>query len=363
MYAAAFSNLSASIAEDIDDICGSGLPTLKSGDVFLVYSHMPVRQGYYDGLPTSPVLFRAWSDADGTTHRDTIVTYPDTDISSTKEVMHKVLTDVKELFPAPHYGLVISSHGKGWIPTGYVENFSLAFDSVGDGSLRTKEICIENVEGSGIDVCDLPDALPMYFDYIIMDSCLMGGIETAWEVKDKCRLLLFSPTEILTDGMAYATMGPLLTNVVNPDIKKVAMEYYEQYNSRSGYYQSASITLVDCTKLDPVAAVCRKLVEKYRIAINNTNAQKVQAYFYNNLHWFFDLKDIFVQAGASEEELAELDEALSGAIVYTANTDFFFDLKLERVCGLSMYKPYSILTDLNSFYQGLSWNQAIGLIQ
>ena len=104
-------------------------------------------------------------------------------------------------------------------------------------------------------------------------------------------------------------------------------------------------------------------MEKYRIAINNTNAQKVQAYFYNNLHWFFDLKDIFVQAGASEEELAELDEALSGAIVYTASTDFFFDLKLERVCGLSMYKPYSILTDLNSFYQGLSWNQAIGLIQ
>ena len=362
MYAAAFSNLSASIAEDIDDITGSGLPTLKSGDVFLVYSHMPFRRGYYS-TPTNPVLFRAWCDTDGTTHRDTLITYPDTDVSSTKEVMYKVLSDVKELFPAPHYGMIISSHGKGWIPTGYTEQYAFAFSSVSPSGQQTREICIETVNDSGIDVCDLADALPLKFDFIIMDSCLMGGIETAWEVRDKCKLLLFSPTEILNDGMRYSTMGPLLTNVASPDIKRIAAEYYDYYQSMSGSYQSAAITLIDCSRLEPIASACRKLVDKYRIAIEQTNSQKVQAYFYNELHWFFDLRDIFVQAGATDEDLAELDEALSDAIVYTASTEYFFNLKLERVCGLSMYKPYSILEDLNSFYRNLSWNKAIGLIQ
>ena len=359
MYAAAYSNLGYSIAEDIEDICGSGLPSLKSSDVFLVYSHMPSRGGDFT-TPTSPVLFRAWADPDGTPRRDTLITYPGTDVSSSPEVMRKVLSDVKELFPAQHFGLVISSHGRGWIPTGYTENYSFSFSSA---SLQTKEFCIESVTGSGINIPDLPDALPMKFDYIILDSCLMGGIETAWEIRDKCSLLLFSPTEILTDGFVYKTMGPLLTNVVNPDIKRVARDYYELYQSRSGYYQSASVTLVDCTRLQPVAEACRNLVDKYRIQIENTSATKVQAYFYNDLHWFFDLRDIFFQAGASEEDLAVLDAALSDAIVYTASTDTFFDLRLERVCGLSMYKPYSILTDLNNYYRGLSWNKAIGLIK
>ena len=362
MYAAAFSNLCNSISEDIEEFCNSGLPTLKSGDVFLVYSHMPARNGYFD-IPTNPVLFRAWTDPDGTPRRDTLVTYPSSDISSTKEVMHKVLSDVQELFPAPHYGMVVSSHGKGWIPTDYREVYSFDFDGGDTWLTSTKELCVESVDGSGINVNELADALPMYFDYIILDSCLMGCIETAWEVKDKCKFLMFSPTEILTDGMMYKTMGPLLTNVVNPNVQQVAKEYFEHYQAMSGAYQSASITLIDCTKLGPVADACRDLVTKYRSAIEHTSPTKVQAYFYNDLHWFFDLRDIFLQAGATEEDLAPLDAALEDAVVYTACTDTFFDLKLERVCGLSMYKPYSILTDLNSFYRGLSWNKAIGLIQ
>ena len=362
LYAAAFSNLSSSISEDIDDICRSTLPSLKSGDVFLVYSHMPIRYGYY-GVPTSPVLFRAWTDPDGTPRRDTLITYPDTDVSSSKEVMHKVLSDVQELFPAPHYGLIVTSHGRGWIPVGYEEHYTFAFGGGSGLEPSTRELCVESVEGSGIDVCDLGEALPMMFDYIILDSCLMGCIETAWELRDRCRLLLFSPTEILSDGMMYNTMGPLLTNVVTPDIKRIAREYYEHYQSLSGLYQSATITLIDCSKLEPVANACRELVDKYRIAIDRTNSAFVQAYFYNDMHWFFDLRDIFVQSGATEEDIAPLDAALNDAIVYTAATDHFFDLKLERVCGVSMYKPFGILTDLNNFYRGLSWNQAIGLIQ
>jgi len=360
MYAAAVSNLSAAISEDIEDICNGTLPSLESGDVFLVYSHMPVSNARYS-TPSSPVLFRAWEDNDGTHHRDTLITYPANSISSTVEVMHQVLSDAQRLFPAPHFGMIISSHGKGWIPKGYEEPIFNPF-SVVPSSAETKEICIESVSGSGINIDDLPNALPMKMDYIIMDSCLMGCVETAYELRGKCDLLLFSPTEILSDGMMYHTMGPLLTNIHNPNIKQVARDYFNHYNELSGSYRSATISVVDVNAIEPLASVCKKLTGLYRQAIYETPSSNVQPYFYNSLHWYFDLRDIYVQAGINEEELAELDAAISDAVLYEAHTEEFLGVKMERVCGLSMYKPYNNLSTLNEYYSNLAWNKAIGLL-
>lgn len=357
MYAAAYSTLSGDIREDIDEMCDGMLPTLASGDVFVVYSH--TRPTKYDHN-NNPVLFRAWRDTKGNPCRDTLKVYPSTDISSTPEVMHKVLSDVQELFPAPHFGLIISSHGMGWLPVGYKERNDLYADLLS----ATKEACIENVDGSGIDVNLLPDALPMKMDYILMDSCLMGCVEVAYELRDKCGLLLLSPTEVLSDGLVYNTMGELLTNVATPSIKTIAKQYFDHYQAMSGLYQSATITLVDCSKLEPLADVCRQLTDAHRSAIAALNHDDVQGYFYNeSTHFFFDLKDIYVQAGATMAELEALDSALGNAIVYAAATEKFFNLELERVCGLSMYLPYAEKGKLNSFYKTLAWNKAIGLIK
>ena len=357
MYAAAYSSLSAEITQDINEMCGGMLPTLSSGDVFVVYSHTRPTK---DDSNINPVLFRAWRDKDGVAKRDTLKRYPITDISSTPEVMHKVLSDVQELFPAPHYGLMISSHGMGWLPAGYEEKkegYSLF-------SADTREICIENATGSGIDINLLPDALPMKMDFILMDSCLMGCVEVAYELREKCGLLLFSPTEVLSDGMIYTTMPQLLTNVAHPALRTIAKQYFEHYQAQSGMYQSATITLVDCSKIEPLAQACSKLTKKYRRALADLRHEVVQAYFYNeNTHYFFDLRDIYTQAGATDEELGELNAALAKTVVYAAATDSFFNLKLERVCGLSMYLPYQDHDKLNAFYQTLSWNKAIDLIQ
>ena len=54
---------------------------------------------------------------------------------------------------------------------------------------------------SGIEIADLPGAIPMHLDFIIMDACLMGCVEVAYELRDKCDILIFSPTEILSSGI------------------------------------------------------------------------------------------------------------------------------------------------------------------
>lgn len=358
MYSAAFSNLSPNIHHNEEQLCEGELPFVGSDDVLLIYSHHTIRYGVYD-YPTNPILCRAYKDLSGQVRKDTLIVYPDTDISASPETLRKVLCDVQELFPASNYGLLVSSHAKGWIPSGYTETQYNIFSV----SESTKELGIEMVDNSGIDLKDLPGAIPMHLEFFIMDACLMGCVEVAYEIKDKCDYIVFSPTEILSTGFIYTPMLKRLLGADKANLQAICEDYMDYYQSQSGTYKSATITLVDCSKLDALASACAPLTDKYRDALGNLDRSKIQPYFYNELHWFYDLRDIFAQAGAGEVELSRLDQALADCVLYKGATDSFFGLKLERVCGMSSYIPMKERETLNQYYKTLSWNKAISLIQ
>ncbi len=367
LYGAAFSNLSSDISKNFDDFCKGELPYVGSEDVLLVYMHSTRRYNSYE--LTEPVLYRAYKDGNSQLRKDTLSVYPATDVSSSPEVMNKVLSDVKEMFPARSYGMLVSSHAKGWLPKGYKEKDISLFSA---GKPRkdyppTKELCIEKMDGSGIDITDLSGALPMYMDFIIMDACLMGCVEVAYELKDKCGLLAFSPTEILSAGMDYHSMPRRLLNIATPDLLGLSKDFYELYNAQSGLMKSATITLVDCAKTEELAAVTAEIIKAHREGFDSLDRASVQKYFYegaaSELTHFFDLRDMLLKAGATEQELSKLDAALDKCVLYKAATEKFFDLELKSVSGLSMYIPVPGNDELNNFYKTLSWNQATGLIQ
>ena len=363
MYAAAYSNLSAHIAQDVEDLCGGIIPAVGSSDVMLVYAHHLSPDGSYN-TPTNPVLFRVYKDLGGKQHRDTLRIYPDTDVSSSPEVLHKVLSFVKDSFPARSYGLLVSSHAKGWLPVGYKDPYQY-YDIWGKSDTRC--LAIESVDGSGIDIRDLADALPMKIDFFLMDACLMGCVEVAYELRHKCKYIVFSPTEILSNGFIYETMAAHIMNTATPDLRSICEEFFEFYNAQNGQYKAATITLLDCSEVEKVATVCKDIISNHREELSKANRDDIQAYFYNNgsdtLPWFYDLRDILSIGGADDRELADLNAALDECLLYTAATPNFFDLKLERVCGLSMYFPYPNRQELNNYYKTLSWNKATGLIQ
>ena len=203
MYAAAYSNLSESIKEDIEELAAGTLPVKRSGDIVMVYAHQAA-PGNNVRVATESALYRIYKDKKGNTVRDTVQIYPSDVVSGSAETLHSVLSKVQELYPAPSYGLLFSSHAKGWLPVNYKET-EISLFSVPSGPAKeyplTKEIGIENAEGSGIDIRDFVDAIPMKLDYCIMDACLMGCVEVAYELKDKCNYLLVSPTEILSNGL------------------------------------------------------------------------------------------------------------------------------------------------------------------
>lgn len=363
MVSAGFNSLSNYLSQDLLDMERGYLPegTSYSDDVVLVLSRLPQSYGDYS-VECPPVLYRLYLDKENFVQRDTLKIWADDIPLCQKETLEDALSFIQRKFPAKSYGMVLSSHASGWLPQGYYSDPSKYEKSSGKGFRSIGQ----DIVGTGsveLELKDFADAIPMHMDYILLDACLSGCVEVAWQLRDKTDMVGFSPTEVLADGFDYINLTRRLLASV-PDPVDVCREYFEYYDSKTGSSHSATITAVDTRQMEPLADVCRTLFEKYRSSILALAGDDVQGYFRYDRHYFYDLKDILVQAGISWMEEAELDAALDACILYQAATPYFLEIPLTRVCGLSMYLP-SMGTDfLNHFYKDqIAWNDATLLVK
>ena len=383
LYEAGFNSLSADINYNLNVIRKGYLPGKgRNEDVVLVFSHQTLynRRSYTE--ETAPVMYRLYS-RNGEPQADTLKVWPVGTPVANKEVMTEVFNWVREEFPAAGYGAVLSSHATGYLPEDYYSNsrkyegrdrggsvsWSRQFRSFGQehysAGTRTQEM----------EIKDLAAAIPYKLDYILFDACLMGTVEVAWELRNVCSFVAFSPCEIPAAGFDFEHLTEHLLKPDVPDVKAVCEDYYAAYESDSIY--GATITLVDCRRLDLLASTCRSLFDTYRSGIRNLSGKNVQVYDRisgsKGYYAFFDLKDMLREAGASDTDLASLQAALDEAIVYEAHTARFINVKLDRVCGLAMYLPsypdyrrdiYHGTEFLDGFYKdNIAWNQATALVK
>ena len=389
LYSAGFNSLSSFLKEDIEELCTGWVPRKRrADDVILIYSHLPASRGQYS-TATSPVLFRLYSESDGTTVRDTIAVYDPGTVSASAEQLHDVLTYVRDNFPAKSYGLLFSSHASGYLPSGfYARPDSYTFreglmrtqgawrspspvpyvEPEQDPSLPAVKSIGQSVNGSlsyEIDIRDFAEAIPMKLDYILFDACLMGGIEVAYELAGKCDRVGFSQAEVLAEGFNYSTLAShLLKNKPASDPYSVCKDYFTQYDIQEGIYRSATISLVDCNSLEPLAELCNSLFSKYAAQIASIRHTSVQPYFRSSRHWFYDLQSILENAGITESEKADLKDALDRCILYKAATESFMgEFSIRTFSGFSMYLPSYGHTELSKYYRTLKWNKATGLVK
>ena len=383
LYEAGFNTLDHFISGNLDQLRQGYLPGKdRNDDVLLVFSHLPASTGTYS-VRTSPSLVRLYEEY-GEACADTLKVWPaDTPVAN-KELVTEVFEWVREAFPAAGYGAVLASHGTGWLPEGYFSNpkkyEGQDRGASGSWSPRRRTFGQEYFGGSKsnsqeIEIKDLAAAIPYKLDYILFDACLMATVEVVWELRSVASLLAVSPCEIPAAGFNYRTLAEHLLKPEVPDLPAVCQDYYDMYKDDSIY--GATITLVDCSRLDPLASVCRDLFDRYRSGIRNLAGSKVQVYdrllYGKNYYAFFDLKDILREAGASDEDLASLQAALDGAIVYEAHSPRFMSVTLSRCCGLAMYLPaypdyrrdiYHGTLFLDGFYkENIAWNQATSLVE
>lgn len=451
LYSVGFNNLSRYLREDIQDLWDGWLPGEgRQDDVLLIYSHAPKADGDY-ATPNSPVLYKLYRGADDSVVSDTLVVYDENARSATAEQLNAVLAYVNETYPAKSYGMVFSSHATGYLPAGYYSSpTDFTFDwgisyrfghrdsspkpvpyveQWRDPSLPAVKSIGQDLVGPygsrvsyEIELSDFAAAIPMHMEYILFDACLMGGVEVAYELKDKCDYIGFSPTEVLSEGFNYKT---LTSNLLGEDrsLRAVCEDYYNQYIDKTGASRSATISLVDCSGMDALAECCAGLFRKYRTGLDLISPVRVQQYYTYSYHWFYDLESIISESGraeryhlessksnlqkqidkavASEDQAAleelepqfaevdarlqeimltwdehlaeltadiqELRKALTGCIVYKAATPEFLigpgGFRIYAYSGLSMYLPCNGGENLDKYYKTLGWNISTGLVK
>ena len=403
LYSCGYNNLSSALKEDIKDVLKSRIPYYyeRGSYRFMVFSQLS-KTSYDWKTSVEPTLVEYYKDIEGGVCADTLMRCPATDVATSAVVMNKVLEYVKELVPDGRYGMIFSSHSTGWLPLGWtgkandeIEWMSVTSqsgDSLQQGASGqsgvtsqqgvssqpqssyafltaehdTKTIGAHFVETSKvsreIEFVDFAAAIPedMHLQYLVMDACLAGGIEIAYEIKDKVHYYVASQTEILSDGFPYDRMTYRLLFRIRPDVKGLADDFYHLYADRSS---SCTISVVDCRHLEALADVCGGLFEKHRSEMDAINPSKVQLYFRYNWHWFYDLKDILAHCSLSPEEEGALDSALASAVIYKNATPRAFGLDMSRHCGLSMFLPCNGSAALKDIYRDYAWNRSSGLVK
>ena len=388
LFSFGYNNLSYDLKEDIEDMITAGVPGYGFEENAVLVLSQNTTKGYNYSQPAAPVLTHIYSRGKEVI-RDTLKIYADTTVAARKAVVKDVLTIAKEKFPAKSYGVLMSSHGTGWAPQGYCYSppdkssgtiWSLNSDRYDGPSKYYEERPLLKSIGSHyngsaarsieIEIPDLADAIPMHLDYMLFDACFMGCVEVAYELKDKCDLMCFSQTEILSNGMDYKNLLSVLFADGGPNLKKCAENYFDMYKDQTAsYMRSATISVVDCRKLDALAQVVEKHSEDIRtLSLDSDKRNAVQGYFqprYSRHHGiFFDIESMIKEAGATDEELQELQDALDECVLCKYSTKKFLDeFALKTHSGLSMYLPDSDRYILNKYYTGLQWNKVTGIVK
>ena len=361
LYMVANNNLSGNAQRDLSELKSGYIP--EDGNL-LVYFHT---------VTQSPVLLHIYKGEGGQIMQDTTYRFPNRN-SASHQTLTSVLKVAQTLFPANQYGLILWSHGTGWLPSGYYSNTGSMNTSAclyGDYSNYPNDVdpFAHMVKSFGADagvemeITDLAKALPSKFEFVIFDACLMGGIETFYELKDSVNYVIASPTEILTDGFPYSEISEhMFSTPVNA--KAIAAEFYEYYNNMSNLDRSATIAAVNTSELNSVAAEAKIIFDKYRNGIQNVDIQNIQRYYRGNKHWFFDLGDFISQLAPMEDDAFKI--AMDKAVIYKAATDKFLDVKIDplKFSGVSTYIPLTPPDNtLNEFYKKFKWNIDSGFIQ
>ena len=365
VYFVGNNSLSDDGVRDYATIKKNWLPTTRGSDkVLLVYHHFKNE---------TPVLVRLSRDRRGNVAEDIIRVYPEGTNSADAQTLATVLEDAEVAWPTVHHGIILWSHGSGFLPPGYYshpqERGRDALQEQEDPYAFMVKADDDTVKSFGednkeeMDMLDLTRVLSRFhYDFIAFDCCLMANVELAYEMRNICDYLLFSPTEILTDGFPYEMVTQVLfTQTAEAAMRSVAEGYMAHYRALSGVYRSATISIVDTYRLQALAAACRTVFENHREEILFLDRNGVQRYFRNDKHWYYDIDD-FVQQVATDEEYLAFNRALNQAVIFRDATEYFLDIPITHYSGLSSYIPRTEYTVLNNYYKKLAWNQATGLI-
>ena len=296
---------------------------------------------------------------DGMAKQRLIEEYPTSTSTVDKEFLAGVINRMKEVAPADSYGLIMSSHGGGWVPADLYDVYLLG-ESSRANEPDANPLFYGQDDYDCMEIPDLVDALDQTrFKYIIFDACFMGNVEGLYDMRNAADYIIASPTEILGAGFPYENFLPLLFERTDHKLKEVCEAYMEYYRDTSG-----TIALIDCSKMDALAEAMRGVYAEAK----SVDVSQVQAYDNFLYHLYFDLGD-YVKQVATGDTLERFNAALRDVVVYSGYTDTFFTvtgeddayIPIEEYSGLSCYiLQEDDCPNTAAAWRDTAWAKAVG---
>ena len=297
---------------------------------------------------------------------DTLQRYGDVN-SMEPELLSRVIGQARDECPAKTYGLLLWSHGTGWLPRGLygeipqypVKPLSLItpfeYDITDPAYPGTKTFGQDGT--TEMEISDLVTALQNYHhEYICFDACLMADIQTYYQLRDACDYIMGSPAEIIDTGFPYNK----LTSVLFPykglaSLTALCDAFYDKYNSKTGYNRSGTISLVRADRISGLAQAFKTLVKNGGVDSQGLNRDNLQTYDRLTEHVFWDIDQMAGLLG-SANDYARFRTELEKTVVYKKATEKFITIPINHYSGLAAYLPTAFLPRTQSAFRASSWN-------
>ena len=271
-----------------------------------------------------------------------------------------MINDVKTAYDAKLYGLVLWSHGTGLDPF----TSTRSSEEGGHPMLHSFGSDKDNDKGGHdeINIDELADAIPdNLFNFIWFDACYMSGIETIYELRDKCRYFVGYPTEVFDSGMPYDLTLPYFLSE-KPDLvegAKAFFNYYANYSSSS--MQVATVCVVDMEKLEGVADYCKAAYSE----APKPSTSGLLKYTRGSIGPFYDFGQYTKTMAANNKQAPGVEEfgaRMGELVLFSAATEKDFNynpIDPEKFSGISCHVFSDDGTKKNEFYKTLDWYRRV----
>lgn len=292
--------------------------------------------------------------------------------SATPEDFDRVLNYFFQNYKAETYGLVMWSHGSGWInarsTNNRVSKRSFAVDTDQGATTRM------NITDMGVVMYKYPK-----FEYILFDACFMQTVEVAYELRSIAKYIIGSPAEIPGRGAPYDLLLPVLfrkasAGYLAQGIVNTYGHYYNDSNAIGGVVFSA----IKTDELDGFVDVMSVMFDKYSF-MDPTNTKYADCQNYYDYAWNrmadvaflapdeFDIKGIMQCCITNPSDYAKWEVAFNKLVPYnnfgqawwTAYMHAYISIDETQCGGVSMFVPLDKYKDdyYFDFYKETQWGK------
>lgn len=288
---------------------------------------------------------------------DTLKRYDSAVSSVSRQRMTEVIADSRRLAPAASYGLVLWSHGTGWVQDGIIDDEPKASSST---------LSFGYERGKTMSITTLADILEQYrHDFVYFDCCYMMSVEVLYQLRRCTPVFVGSATELGVEGMPYQDNVPCFF-APEPQLQNAAANTFRFYDAKEREERTCTMSVVHSSALDSLAAVTRRIYSMsteglpvdYTPQRFSLGSQSSCLYFdyADYVRALCEMPDGTERFAGAHTLRRQFDAAFSAAVSYAVATPWLWDaVMLNRHHGMSTYIVRGPGAEASKRYSTLDW--------